>query len=43
MSLKYACYNCGYETNRKWSFEDHISRPTACEKRIKRHDKMAEY
>ena len=36
MSLKYLCNQCGYETNRKWSFEDHISRPSACEKRLKR-------
>ena len=36
MSLKYLCKHCGYETNRKWSFEDHNSRPSACEKRIKR-------
>ena len=36
MSLKYACYKCGYETNRKWSFEDHNSRPSACDKRLKR-------
>jgi len=37
MSLKYLCKHCGYETNRKWSFEDHCSRPSACEKRLKRH------
>ena len=36
MSLRYLCNQCGYETNRKWSFEDHRSRPSACEKRIKR-------
>ena len=36
MSLKYACNKCSYKTNRKWSFEDHISRPSACEKRLKR-------
>ena len=36
MSLKYSCKKCGYETNRKWSFEDHARRPTACVKRIKR-------
>ena len=39
MSLKYLCKHCGYETNRKWSFEDHCSRPNACEKRLKRHEK----
>jgi hypothetical protein len=36
MSSKYLCKHCGYKTNRKWSFEDHCSRPSACEKRIKR-------
>ena len=36
MSLKYLCKHCGYKTNRKWSFEDHISRPSACEKRLRR-------
>ena len=36
MSLKYLCKHCGYTTNRKWSFEDHCSRPSACEKRLKR-------
>ena len=38
MSLKYLCKHCGYKTNRKWSFEDHISRPSACEKRLRRLD-----
>ena len=36
MLLKYTCNKCSYKTNRKWSFEDHISRPSACEKRLKR-------
>ena len=34
------CIKCGYDTNKKQNYEKHISRPTACEKRIKRHDKM---
>ena len=36
MSLRYTCKHCGYNTNRKWSFEDHCSRPNACVKRLKR-------
>tara|TARA_Y100000389_G_scaffold7480_1_gene7177 strand:+ start:149 stop:1165 length:1017 start_codon:yes stop_codon:yes gene_type:complete len=36
MSLKYTCNKCGYETNRKWSLEDHYSRVSACKKRLKR-------
>ena len=39
MSLIYSCNECGYKTHRKWSFEDHVSRPMACKKRLKRHDK----
>ena len=41
MSLRYSCKHCGYKTNRKWSFEDHCSRPSACEKRLKRYDKKS--
>ena len=40
MSLKYACEHCDYKTNRKWSFEDHCSRPSACIKRLNRRDKI---
>ena len=36
MSLKYTCNKCGYETNRKWSLQDHYSRISACKKRLKR-------
>ena len=41
MSLRYSCKHCGYKTNRKWSFEDHCSRPSACEKRLKRDEKKS--
>ena len=34
--MKHVCRTCGYETNRLWSFNDHMSRQSACEKRIKR-------
>jgi len=40
MSLRYSCNDCGYKTNRKWSFEDHISRPMACKKRLNRQRKL---
>ena len=40
MSLRYSCNHCGYKTNRKWSFEDHISRPMACKKRLIRQRKL---
>ena len=34
------CQNCGYETNKKQNYEKHTSRPSACEKRLKRHDEF---
>ena len=34
--MKHVCKKCGYETNRLWSFNDHNSRSSACEKRLKR-------
>ena len=34
------CIKCDYNTNKKQNFEKHISRLTACEKRLKRHDKI---
>ena len=33
------CKHCGYDTNKKQNYEKHISRPSACEKRIKRQRK----
>ena len=33
------CQHCGYETNKKQNYEKHTSRPSACDKRLKRHDK----
>ena len=37
---KWICQKCDYETNKKQNYEKHISRPSACEKRLKRHDKI---
>ena len=40
---KWICQKCDYETNKKQNYEKHISRPSACEKRLKRHhDKNTE-
>ena len=36
---KWICQKCGYETNKKQNYEKHISRPNACEKRLKRYEK----
>jgi hypothetical protein len=35
--MRYICSVCSYETSRKWSYDDHISRPNACDKRKKRN------
>ena len=33
------CQKCGYDTNKKQNYEKHISRQSACEKRLKRQHK----
>mgnify|MGYP001033771965 CR=1 FL=1 len=33
---RWICIKCGYDTNKKQNYEKHISRSSACEKRIKR-------
>lgn len=40
--MKHICNVCNYQTSRKWSYEDHISRSSACEKRLKRTSLIAE-
>lgn len=36
--MRFVCSTCNYQTNRKWSYEDHISRPMACQKRLNKHN-----
>lgn len=40
--MRFSCKDCGYETNRKWSYEYHINRKTPCVKKnckdINKHD-----
>ena len=40
--MKHRCNVCCYETSRIWSYNDHISRSNACEKRLKRTSHKAE-
>ena len=39
-NIRWKCINCGYGTNKKQNYEKHISRPTACEKRLKRNGQI---
>ena len=36
----FICETCGYSTNRKYNLELHQRNPNACDKRLKRHDKI---